>query len=187
MPDFISELRDFMDDIETQDLNIVQDDSFKITSRDQANYFVRKVMDLKNQEQEVIMTAKQEAERLLGMIMQWQEKELNTIHAGMDYFNGLLREYAESELDGTKKRSIKLPFGTLAFRAQQPKFNYDDDALKLYLQNQSSDLVEEKVEYKVNKTELKKRAMIVDGKLMLDGQVVDGVTIEMLDDKFEVK
>lgn len=187
MSDFISELRGFMDDVEIQDLNITQEDSFRITSRDQANYFVRKVMDLKNQEQEIIMTAKQEAERLLGMIKQWEEKELSTIHSGMDYFNGLLREYAESELDGTKKRSIKLPFGTLQFRAQQPKFNYDDDTLKTYLQGLSSDLVEEKVEYKVNKTELKKRAMVVDGKLMLDGKVVDGVTIETLDDKFEVK
>lgn len=187
MSDFISDLRGFMDDLEVQELNIVNDDSFKITSRDQANYFVRKVMDLKTQEQEVIMTAKQEAERLLGLIMQWQEKELSTIHTGMDYFNGLLREYAESELNGTKKRSIKLPFGTLAFRTQQPKFNYDEETLKAYLQSLQSDLVEEKVEYKVNKTELKKRAMVIDGKLMLNGQVVDGVSIEMLDDKFEVK
>lgn len=187
MSDFISELREFMDDVDTQSLNIIQDESFKITSRDQANYFARKMMDLKTQEQEVIMTAKQEAERLLGMIKQWEEKELSTIHSGMDYFNGLLREYAEGELEGTKKRSIKLPFGTLAFRAQQPKFNYDDDALKAYLQNQSSDLVEEKIEYKVNKTELKKRGMVVDGKLMLDGHVVEGVAIDILEDKFEVK
>lgn len=187
MSDFMSELRSFMDDIEVKGLDISTEETFKITSREQANYFVRKAMELKNQEEEVIMTAKQEAERLLGIIKDWEEKELSTIHSGMEYFNGLLREYAERELDGSKKRSIKLPFGTLQFRTQQPKFNYDDDALKIYLQTLASDLVEEKIDYKVNKTELKKRAMILDGKLMLDGKVVEGVTIELLDDKFEVK
>lgn len=183
----MSDLRSFMDEVEIKDLDIVQDDAFKITSRDQANYFVRKIMDLKAQETEIVETSKSEIERLTGMIKAWEEKELDTIHRGMEYFNGLLREFAESELDGTKKRSIKLPFGTLQFRSQQPKFVYDDDSLKLYLQSHAEDLVEEKVEYKVNKTELKKRATVVDGKLMLDGEVVEGVYIEMLDDKFEVK
>jgi len=187
MSDFMSELRSFMDEVETKELNIVQEDTFKITSRDQANYFVRKIMDLKAQETEVVNSAKDEIERLTSIIKIWEEKELDTIHKAMEYFNGLLREFAESELDGTKKRSIKLPFGTLQFRSQQPKFVYDDDSLKAYLQSHAEDLVEEKVEYKVNKTELKKRATVVDGKLMLDGEVVEGVYIETLDDKFEVK
>lgn len=187
MSDFMSDLRSFMNEVETKELNIVQDDTFSITSRDQANYFVRKIMELKEQEAEVLNTSKAEIDRLTSLIKQWEEKELDTIHKAMEYFNGLLREFAETQLEGTKKRSIKLPFGTLQFRAQQPKFVYDDESLKAFLQARSTDLVEEKVEYKVNKTELKKRGTVIDGKLMLDGEVVEGVFIETLEDKFEVK
>lgn len=188
MADFLESLKEYMDQVDVQELNISTDqEDFKISSREQANYFLRKILDLKAQKEEIELTAKQELERLNNHVMDWEQKELISLDKGINYFSYLLEEYTKTELENSEKKTIKLPFGSLGFRKQQPKFDYDENAVKEFLKKEHPELLEKVTDYKFSKTEVKKIGVVKDGKLYIDGKEVDGIVITEQDDKFEIK
>lgn len=187
MNDFFNDLKTYMDDVETTSLDIIKDDTFKIESKEQAGYFLRKILDLKAQKEEIILTAKSETERLLSIINSWQEKETTNLDNTIDYFSCLLKEFTEKELENSEKRSIKLPFGTLGFKKQPPHYDYDDSLVKEWLKKENSELLEKVVDFKYNKTDLKKIAVIKDNQLFLNGKAIDGITVTNQEDLFIIK
>jgi hypothetical protein len=187
-PGFLEELHNYMDKEEVKELNIniTEDDSFQIVNKEQAGFFIRKIQEARQEAEEINENANKEIERISNKVNAWREQELSKCASTEAYILNLLKNFAEKELSDTDKRSIKLPFGTLAFKKQQDKFDYDDAALLQCLENNKlEDYIQRKPS--VKKAELKKTGTVKDGKLYIDGVLIEGIVITPQDDKFEVK
>lgn len=98
----------------------------------------------------------------------------------------LREEVAKQQASGKKKikKSIKLPYGSISLKAQQPQFNKDEAALLEYAK--ASGYVKEKPV--IDWDSIKKNGRIHEGKLYDDNGVeVAGVTVVERDDKFDIK
>lgn len=184
--DFLTELRSFMDESEVSELNINMEEGFRITSREQAGFFIRKLQEVRAEAEQINNTANGELKRLSDRVNVWREKELKKLEGTLIYLTDLLRSFTESELEGTNKRSLALPFGTLGFRKQQDKYEYDDAQLLTFLEEQK---LESYIQRKPSpkKADLKKNGVVKDGKLFIDGVEVSGITITVQEDAFDVK
>jgi phage host-nuclease inhibitor protein Gam len=185
---FAKELLEFMDDIEIQNLNIEDPEQFHIVSREQANYFIKKIKDAQNEIDEVNKTASVELAKTTERINDWRQKETNKRQRDIDYISTLLEEFARKELEESegKAKSISLPNGAIGFRKQQPKFDYDDTVVLDNLKKNNLDKFINIVP-SINKKELKKEAVIKNDKLYINDVELEGITVTSLEDKFEVK
>jgi hypothetical protein len=123
-------------------------------------------------------------------VNQWRQQELDKRQRDIDYISNLLRAFAEEELKNNKgkTKSISLPYGSIGFKKQQDKYEYDEEALLAFLK-EDKELEKKYVKYKPSpdKTALKKDGEAKNGKLYLGDTNVPGVTVTPQEEKFEVK
>lgn len=148
---------------------------FRIETKDQAAWALRKMSKIKAEIDENIMTAQAEIERITG----WRDSENEKLERSAAFFEGLLYEYfmALRETD-PKLKTMKLPHGALKMRAQQPEFQYDETQLLPWAKENLPDAVVVKVS--VSKTPVKKH-------IKETGEMVPGVTITERPEKFSVE
>ncbi|MBM7624759.1 host-nuclease inhibitor Gam family protein [Sporohalobacter salinus] len=166
-----------------------EQEEFRIEDDSQANWALKKTRQLKQKRQEKEEFAQQEIDKIMKeieMIEQWLEDEVSKIDDSIDCFEGLLADYAMQlkEKDENLK-THSLPFGELKFRKQRPKYNYNDDKLLEFLEENEIDAV--RIKKKPDKRKLKQMANRAGNKLVLEsGQVVDGVEIQERGEKFNI-
>lgn len=154
------------------------DEEFKIETRDQAEYYTRRLVQAQKEDALVEAVAKQRIQEYTERVNAWKESKLNENSGNIEHWIALLRPWAEEQLKGGKKKSVKLIEGTLAFRKAE-SYEYDEDKLIAYLkENHKELLVEQKP--KINKTVLKK---VFD----FEKDSIPGVTYTKLPDTFTVK
>lgn len=185
--EFAALLKDFMEEVEIKELDIKEENGFEITSDQQAGFMIRKLNEAREKRDSIIKTAKEERDRLTATIDLWEEKETKSADNNIEFLESLLRSYAVKALDGSDKKSLKLPFGTLAFKKQQPKYTYDDTVLLAYLETNGEEFISKKIVLSPNKVEIKKAGVVKEGNLYINDKKVDGIDVEILEDKFEVK
>lgn len=173
-------LQEFLDNQEQ-----VTNDSFKVTDDSSANWTLRKIKQLQDQQKENNSLAEAEIEKINA----WADSENEKAQRDIDYFQGLLAEYAlKKREENPKFKSMKLPNGAIKFRKQQPKFNYDDETLTKSLKKSGrTELI--KIKKSPDKTAIKK-TFVVQGERLVDpetGEFIEGVTIEHREDKFSVE
>lgn len=185
--EFLGELRDFMQEFAETDLSIDSIDEPREMSKEQANFYVKLYTQLLKEEKEIEDLCEKEIQRTLKSINLFKEKQLKSIKSKKEHFADILREYAANELQGKKTKSLKLPFGTIAFKKQQPTFTYnsEEDIIKV-LKEIKPELVKIKTTESIDKTLLKKEGTIVGTKLHLGDKELN-VDVEIKEDKFEVK
>lgn len=124
-------LLDFIEDEEIEELGLeeLQKEGFRIETREQAEYFVRKIKEWQEEEKAIKAYAKDYKEKQKEKIERWEESKINEFSFQMNRYMSMLEEYAKSELEGSKKKNVKLVEGTLQFRAAQPKYEYGDELL----------------------------------------------------------
>lgn len=174
----IPSLHDYLD--QEQGVN---DEGFKVTNEEQADWVLRKLRKVEEQRKEDAALAEAEIERIEA----WMEKINEKHQRDMDYFQGLLAAYAVTRRNEDPKfKSLKLPNGRIRFRKAQPKYTYDDntllDALKAH---GKTDLI--KVKESPDKSSIKKKYQL-NGDSLIDpdtGEVLEGVKVEHRGDKFE--
>lgn len=157
---------------------------FKIEDAEQLNWAMRKLSALNSKKNGIDELAAKEMERITS----WVEKECDSINYTKSFFDGLIMEYAMNERVKDKEfKSSKTPYGKITFTKQQPKWNYDDEKLLSYLNFKGlNDFV--RVKKEPSKSEIKKKFEIHNGKVYdVDGEPVDGITIEYLEDKLSIK
>jgi len=158
---------------------------FALLSIDQVNWAFRKLAALKAKKAEIEQLASAEIAR----INVWKDAENRKLEDGYAFFEALLSEYALRQRDkepGFKKEST--PYGTVKFRKQQPKWNYDDATLLESLKSSGlADLI--RIKEEPNKVEIKKVAIVKDGKVIdpESGVIIDGVTVEDQPDAITVE
>lgn len=193
MNDKLKELNDLLDtaflDSCGLDMEELNSEKFKIKSMEQAEFFLSKVVEIREQKAEIEALAKEKIRVVTEATELWKEKEFNSLNSTESWFEGLLMEFANSKLYDSKKKSLKLPSGTLGFRAQQNEYIYEDDKalIEFLKQNQKEALVTVKTSEALNKSEIKK-VIVKDGdEIFIDGLKVEGVQIINKEPKFEVK
>lgn len=191
--DFIKDLNECISKMEAEELNInvtgnEESDREMIQNPQQANYFCKVVNELREERAKTEELINQELERVKREYEAYKTKEFNRIDGQIQYFSGLLESYATKELQNSKKRSIKLPHGTLSIKKQQDKYDYDEDAIiECLKKNKQDKFIKVQTVETVNKKDLKKEGFSHNGKLYLDNIEVKGVVITAQPDKFEVK
>lgn len=191
--DFIKDLNESISKMEAEELNInvtgnEESDREMIQNPQQANYFCKVVNELREERAKTEELINQELKRVQREYEAYKTKEFNRIDGQIQYFSGLLESYATKELQNSKKRSIKLPHGTLSIKKQQDKYDYDEEAIiECLKKNKQDKFIKVQTVETVNKKDLKKEGFSHNGKLYLDNIEVKGVVITAQPDKFEVK
>lgn len=191
--DFIHDLNESISKMEAEELNIKitgneEEDKELIQNPQQANYFCKTISELREERALVNELVDQELERVNKQYEAYRAKELNKIDGQIQYFSGLLESYATKELQNSKKRSIKLPYGTLSIKKQQDKYDYDDEQILEWLkQNNQNKFIKVQTKETVNIKNLKKEGFAHNGQLYIDNMPVKGVIITKQPDKFEIK
>lgn len=170
-----------LDEIEALDEETKE--QFKINSIDQANWAFRKLSALAAKEKEVKVLAEIERER----INQYEKNEMKSIENQRSFFESLLIAYAFEQRNIDPKFKAKTPYGSIGFRKQQPKWEYDEIALVQSLKNIGlNDLI--RVKEEPDKTAIKKTLHVLDGQVIDPdtGALVEGVKVTPLDDKITI-
>ena len=143
---------------------------------------------------EKINAARAERDRLVSLVQekieQLQEKrqlyivnfEENTSYLRtklMDYFMTVKTQ------DTKTAKKYKLVSGTLVLKKQQSVYERDEGALLAWAETTAPELV--KVKKEVSWADLKKQADVSGDKLLLDGEIIPGVTVYEREDVFEVQ
>lgn len=188
MDEFLDELYESIADEEAEQLGIdISDEKYHIVDESQANFFLRRLSELEAENQKINEMCDAEIDAFVEKVNNFRNGKLKTNQGTIDYFSTLLERYAHSQLDGTKKKSLKLPFGTLQFRSSPDKLKYTDPevVLKTLQANDMKELIRTKQE--IDKTNLKKALTIIDGKAFLNGVEVTGIEVEPAEINFSVK
>lgn len=107
-------------------------------------------------------------------------------NGSIEYFTELLKPFAMEQLQGSKKKTVTLPSGSLSFKKQSPEFVKNDDELLAFAKESVPEFV--KIKESVDWGEMKKTCSIAGNRLVTaDGEIVQGVIINKRDDTFTVK
>lgn len=215
--DLTKGLLDFIDDEEIKELDISPDEGSKISSSNQANYYIKKSKEVQEQKKKIIETCKEQLDRYKSKVDAWEERMLSGLNNEEEYYESLLKSYALEQLEGSSKRSMSLVEGTISFRASQPLYKYEDDkAIEClektdfpYVRNDATiqfsntdaafqitddelfvdgqKIGEVKLKKSLDKAALKKNVEIKDGKAYIGETLIEGITVEPREDTFTIK
>lgn len=183
---YMDDLLAAIDEEETAEFGTLTDPKYAIQTRDDAEYRTKQYNKLMSEINDIENTAKNAIDRHTEKVNRWKDSQLKSKLATVGYIKGLLEDYATTQLKDSKKKSIKLIEGTLAFRNPPPVFTRDDDAIRSYMMFANPDYLED-VPAKVKWAEIKKAGKIVNGKFLVDDNEVPGVEVEELNPVFSVK
>ena len=186
--DILDSLFEAITEEEVRDLGIeIEKENFAITSDEQANFFLRRLEEVRSEKDKSNNTCNQEIERFTARGNNFRAKETLSLENTERFFCTLLENYARQQLEGSKKKSIKLPFGTMSFKKSPRKMVYDDEVLMNFIKSHNlNDFI--RIKEEINKKDLKSQLKITeDGIVTLDDQVVEGITTMPGETTFSVK
>ena len=184
----ISAMEDLLNFIEKEDDTLIGDvdNQYMIKNQDEANIYVRRYKNVIAQMNEIEETSKEALSKYTNKVNVWKESSLAPLQRKLQYYETLLQQYAEHQLEGSNKKSLKLIEGTIGFRTPPVKFNYNDEEVLYWLkQVNASDYLKETTT--INKEALKKAGTIKDDKFYINDVEVPGITLTKQDKKFVVK
>ena len=188
--DYQNALEDLLNAIEEQEISDlgIKDGEPEVLTREQANFYARKYLELKRRTDSNIQVSKDYLDKEKQRVQAWLEATNRPLEQSLAYLGGILRAFAENELKGSTRRSLKMVDATLSFKKQQPEYTYDEDKLR-----EALSAVENGAKYlrdvpqAIEKVELKKVLEInKDGTCKLNGKVLAGVTAIEREDKFSI-
>ena len=187
---FLADLQDFLNDQEAIELDINDSNEYLVNDKHQADYFIKLSKQCDEEISEIKQYIEEERARINKLLDDYLIDQVQAVEKRKEFYTDALEAYVHRELDGTNKRSIKLPHGTLALKKQQPHYTYTEEDIIAWAQEQSPELVittipEPKVS--IDKKKLKEEGTVMDGLLYIDGVEVPGVQIEIKDDAFSIK
>lgn len=186
--DFLEDLLEDIDRQEASDLGVDKVEEKGITSREQLEYFIRRLKKLKKEQEDVETVAKQRITDYKRKVENWKNGRLSTINASIEFVEAHLTAYLEEELKGSQKKSISTVEGTIGIKKAAPHYDYDDKkVLKFLNENPDGDKFIKRTE-EIRKNELKKFGKIGEnGAFYLGENSVPGVLVTYMPDKLFVR
>lgn len=188
--EFLADLQEFLNDQEAILLDINEANEHLVNDKHQADYFIRLAKQKDLEMEEVKQFVEAERARQNALLDEYLNEQIRILENQKKFYVDALETYVHRELDGSNKRSIKLPHGTLALKKQQPHFTYEDADIIEWAKEVHPELVKTTVpepKTTIDKKKLKEQGTILDGSLYIDGVEVPGVQIEIKDDAFSIK
>ena len=188
--EFLADLQEYLNDQEAIALDINESNEYLINDKSQADYFIKLSKQCENDINDIKEYIEAEKERYLQLLENYMIDQIMAVEKRKQFYDDALEAYIHRELDGTKKRSIKLPHGTLALKKQQPHYTYEDEDIIDWAKEMCPDIVKTTIpepKVSIDKKKLKEHGEIIDGLLYIDGLQVPGVQVEIKDDAFSIK
>lgn len=188
--EFLADLQEYLNDQEAIALDINESNEYLINDKSQADYFIKLSKQCENDINDIKEYIEAEKERYLQLLENYMIDQIMAVEKRKQFYDDALEAYIHRELDGTKKRSIKLPHGTLALKKQQPHYTYEDEDIIDWAKEMCPDIVKTTIpepKVSIDKKKLKEQGEIIDGLLYIDGLQVPGVQVEIKDDVFSIK
>ena len=188
--DFLADLQEYLNDQEAIALDINESNDYLINDKHQANYFVKLSKQCDEDINDIKRYVEEERERLNKLLDDYLLDQVQAVERRKKFYDDALEAYIHRELDGTNKRSMKLPHGTLALKKQQPHYTYEEADIIQWAQDFYPDVVKTTIpepKVSIDKKKLKDVGTIMDGLLYIDGVEVPGVQVEIKDDAFSIK
>lgn len=157
---------------------------FRIETKDQANWALRKIAAIERERTEAKASAQLETVR----IQEWVAGEEKQADQAREYLDYLLEDYHRRLLaENPKAKTIRLIHGELQLRAQQPEFIRDEKSLLTWADKNRPEFV--KRAPKLEWGELKKVLKFEKGKAIdpVSGEVVTAITVLERPAKFNIK
>lgn len=167
------EVKDLKADADFQEAKEEKNEAWKIDNNQKADWALRKIAALKEQNQEVEQMALREYER----IDKWSKRETESNKASIEFIQQKLTEYLYDLRKKDPKAKIKLPHGMVSTRKVPAKFEYDEK--KTINSLKSMGLIDFiKIKESIDKAKLKKSVNVANGKAInADGEIIEGITI----------
>ena len=167
-----------------------EDNGFTVDDDEKASWCLKTIRELKDKQSDHERLAEKlisELKEEIQEIEQWRDQENEKLQNNIDFLESKLESYMLSlREDEPDLKTKNLPYGKLKFRAQRPKWKYDEDKLLEFLVNNKPDMV--RVKRKPDKRTLKKKAEVSGNKAILTdtGELIEGVTVVERPEKFKV-
>ena len=188
--EFLADLQEYLNDQEAIALDINENNEYLVNDKSQADYFIKLSKQCEEDINDVKMFIEAEKERYLALLENYMIDQITAIERRKQFYDDALEAYIHRELDGTKKRSIKLPHGTLALKKQQPHYIYEEVDIIDWAKEMCPELIKTTIpepKTTVDKKKLKEQGEIIDGLLYIDGLQVPGVQVQVKNDAFSIK
>lgn len=188
--DFLTDLQEFLNDQEAKLLDINESNEYLINDKHQADYFIRLAKQKDLEMEEVKQFVEAERVRQNALLDEYLNEQIRQLENQKKFYTDALESFVHRELDGSNKRSIKLPHGTLALKKQQPHYVYAETDILDWAKEACPELVKTTIpepKVSIDKKKLKEQGTIIDGVLYINGERVPGVEIEIKDDAFNIK
>lgn len=169
------ELDGLMDEAYAEPQDEEQRQAFRLTDEGMADWAIRKIAKARKEFDE----AGKVADAQIARISDWLARKKRDMERTEEFLGGLLRAYylPQHEEDPKRRKTFRLPSGQVQFRAQQPEYVRDDEALLKWLKKTKRRTYIEKIE-RPKWGELKK-SLTQHGDYMIDenGEVVTGIQV----------
>ena len=185
--EFLKELEEFISEEEAKDLGLDPEaDTIKIQNPGQADFFLR-LLNQANAEIAYINTmCDTKIEKHNERVNRFRDEQLKGYDSQINYYTMLLQTYAESILTD-KKKSMKLPEGTIGIKKQADKIEYEEELVLDYLKKNHPEFIRTKVKEEIDKKTLKAEAEVVDGAYFIGGNEIEGIKVVPQPQKFYIK
>lgn len=190
--EFVDFLETYLMEEEAKELEITitgdeEHDAPMIDSRDKANYFLKLMMNLKSDIDQINAICDSEIAKTTQRVETFREEQLRTLTKQYEYYEKILKNFTEHEIANSKKKSIPLAYGTLSIKSQPVKWEYNDEALLEWAKKNAPQLVNVKTTESVIKNDLKANVEKDGNIVKLEGKPVEGVNLVEQPPKFSVK
>lgn len=163
---------------------------FRIDSIDLADWAMRKIADADRRlanDREVAQAQRDRIDEWLAEREHAHTEATEFLRSQLEGFHRRLLDDQPVEWHKKKDKTLKLPSGgRLVARAQQPEWTFDDEAFVAWATTHAADLVRTKHEPDRATAKERLTATNVDGRVVLDGELVPGVTVTARPPKFEI-
>lgn len=168
---------------------------FAVDDLAKAEWTLKKIVERQKEIAEKSEQAKRMKADYVDEVDKWLQGEVETLNGEIAFFEGQLEPFIIGELEksGGRKKSVSLPSGKCGYRKGRTlirfggeEANGKSEKLTEWAKENCSDCV--KVTEAVDWAMLKKRLDVLDdGRVMIDGEVLDGFSAEVEEARFYVK
>ncbi|MBF2173609.1 host-nuclease inhibitor Gam family protein [Staphylococcus epidermidis] len=150
-----------------------QNETFKITNLDQANWAFKKLDAIQAKENEINQLATQEIER----IKEWQNNQTEQLQHNKDYFEHILTEYFKEERQKDAKFKLNTPYGKVTARKGSKVIQISNEQNVIDQLEHRGFLNYIKVTKKLNQSDIKKDFNVTENGNLIDsnGELLEGI------------
>ena len=188
--DFLADLQEYINDQEAIQLDINENNEYLVNDKSQADYFIRMSKQCEEDINDIKAFIEEERKRINDILDNYMIEQVTAVEKQKQFYDTALEAYTHRELEGSKKRSIKLPHGTLALKKQQPHYVYQEEDLLDWAKEMCPEIVKTTIpepKTSIDKKKIKEQCIIIDGVLYLNGVEIPFVNVEIKDDAFSIK